>query len=162
MKQYQHFNPRPWYKARQPHVDAVKITNIKYILTRFWIKKWRLDVHYVKTMRTKERSESGEQNTHTSVEWNVILYANVTLPLSLVSNKLNLPFFSTLFQWIKIVTASKCTFEETMPKLSVNFGNHISQDSHNNQYSAPVCNFGFTVQQMLIKFAAELPYLFHW
>ena len=33
------------------------------------------------------------------VQWNVIMYANVTLPLTLVPNKLNAPFFSTLFQW---------------------------------------------------------------
>ena len=48
-------------------------------------------------------------------------------------------FLSTLFQWVKIVTAFKCTFEETMPKLSVNFENHISQDSRKNQYADPVC-----------------------
>ena len=34
-------------------------------------------------------------------KWNVIMYANVTLPLALVSNKLNVPFFSVLFQWEK-------------------------------------------------------------
>ena len=34
-------------------------------------------------------------------KWNVIMYANVTLPLTLVSNKLNVQFFSVLFQWEK-------------------------------------------------------------
>ena len=34
-----------------------------------------------------------------------------------------------------------------MPKLSVNFGNRISQDSHKNQYSGPICNSGFTAPQ---------------
>ena len=48
---------------------------------------------------------------------------------------------------IKIVTAFKYNFEETMPKLSVNFGNHISQISHKNQYPSPVCNFDFTAPQ---------------
>ena len=48
---------------------------------------------------------------------------------------------------IKIVTAFKYILEETMPKLLVNFGNHISQDSHKNQYSGPVCNLGFTAPQ---------------
>ena len=48
---------------------------------------------------------------------------------------------------IKIVFAFKCIFEETMPKLSVNSANHISQDSYKNQYSSPVCNFGFTGPQ---------------
>ena len=60
---------------------------------------------------------------------------------------LNVLFFSTLFQWTKIVTAFMCIFVETMPKLSVNFANHISQDSHNNKYPGPVCNFGFTEPQ---------------
>ena len=42
-------------------------------------------------------------STHpnTLVQWNVIMYANVTFPLTLVSSKLNAPFFSTLFQWGK-------------------------------------------------------------
>ena len=38
-------------------------------------------------------------------KWNVIMYANVTLPLTLVSNKLNVQFFSVLFQWEKIMRA---------------------------------------------------------
>ena len=38
---------------------------------------------------------------HTLWKWNVIMYANVTLPLTLVSNKLNVQFFSVLFQWEK-------------------------------------------------------------
>ena len=38
-------------------------------------------------------------------QWNVIMHANIMLPSTLVSNKLNVPFFSTLFQWdFKIVT----------------------------------------------------------
>ena len=93
--------------------------------------------------------ESGKTCTIMLVQWKVEIYANVMLPLALVSNKLNagLPFFSTLFQWDKIATAFKCTFEETMPKLSVNFGNDISRDSHKNQYPGPICNFGFTASQ---------------
>ena len=79
---------------------------------------------------------------YTLVQWNVIIYANVTLPLTLVSNKLDVPFFSTLFQWEnKIVTASKCLLEETVPKLSVNVKN---RKNHKNQYPSPVLNFGFT------------------
>ena len=39
------------------------------------------------------------QSHYTLVQWNVIMYANVTLPLTLVSNKLNIPFVSNLFQW---------------------------------------------------------------
>ena len=37
-------------------------------------------------------------------KWNVIMYANVTVSLTLVSqvsNKLNVPFFSVLLQWEK-------------------------------------------------------------
>ena len=47
-------------------------------------------------------------------------------PSTLVSNKLNIPFFTMLFQLDNFVTAFKFIFEETMPKLSVYFGNHIS------------------------------------
>ena len=49
-------------------------------------------------------------------------------------DKLVIPFLSTLFNGMKIVTVFKCIFEETVPKLSVNFGNHISQDSHKNHF----------------------------
>ena len=35
------------------------------------------------------------------VQWNVIVYANIMLPMTLVSDKLNVPFFSTLLQWDK-------------------------------------------------------------
>ena len=50
--------------------------------------------------------------------------------------------FPCYFNGIRIATAVKCIFEGTMPKLAVNFGNHISQlDSHKNQYPGPVCNF---------------------
>ena len=38
---------------------------------------------------------------YTLWKWNVIMYANVTLPLTLDSNKLNVQFFSVLFQWEK-------------------------------------------------------------
>ena len=38
-------------------------------------------------------------------------------------------------------------FEETVPKLSVNFGNRNSQDTHKNQYPGPVLNFGLTKPQ---------------
>ena len=47
----------------------------------------------------------------------------------------------------KIATALKCIFKKTMPKLSVNFGNHTSQDSHKNQYASPVCDFDFIEPQ---------------
>ena len=85
------------------------------------------------------------QNVITLVQCNVIvaMYSNVTLPLTLVSNKLNVPFLSTLSNGIKIVTAFKCILGETMPKLSVNY---VLQDpdSHRNQYPGPVtCNFSF-------------------
>ena len=38
------------------------------------------------------------------------------------------------FNGIEIVTAFKCIFEETIPKLSVDFGNYFSQHSHKNRY----------------------------
>ena len=65
----------------------------------------------------------------------------VMVSLTLVSNNLN---FSTLFKLYKIGTAFKFILDETLPKLSVNFGNTCSnsQDSHENQYQ-PVFNFVF-------------------
>ena len=98
---------------------------------------------------------------HTLVQWNVIMYANVTLPSTLVSNKLIVPFSPRYFNGIKIVTAFKYIFEETMPKLSVNFENHVSQDSHKNQYPGPVCNFGFTAPQYSDKYWSNLPLKCH-
>ena len=66
------------------------------------------------------------------------------------------------FNGIKIVTAFKCIFGEkkTVQKLSVYFGNRISQEP----ISRPCLEFRFygtTIQrQMLIKFAAEVSYLY--
>ena len=56
-------------------------------------------------------------------------------------------FSPCYFNGIKIVTAFKCIFEETVPKLLVNFRNRNSQDSHKNQYPGPVLNFSFTKSQ---------------
>ena len=56
-----------------------------------------------------------------------------------------------------IVTAFKYISEQTMPKLSVNFGSHISQDFHKNHYLGPVCNFGFTAPQYSDKCLSNLP-----
>ena len=38
-------------------------------------------------------------------------------------------------------------FEETIPKLLVNLGNRILQDSHKNQYLGPISNFSVTAPQ---------------
>ena len=51
---------------------------------------------------------------HTLIHWNVIVYANVRLPMTLVANKLNLSFYSTLCEWDKSVNSFKCIFEETV------------------------------------------------
>ena len=48
---------------------------------------------------------------------------------------------------MKIGTAFKSVFEETVPKLSVNLRNLYSPDSHKNQYPNPVLNFGFMEPQ---------------
>ena len=73
-------------------------------------------------------------------------------------------FLPRYFNGIKIVTAFKRIFEETLPKLSVNFGNHISQATlirTNIPAPSVISVFCTTIQwQMLIKFAAEMPYLF--
>ena len=66
-------------------------------------------------------------------------------------------FSPRYFNGIKIATAFKYIFKDTMPKLSVNFGNHISQDSHKNQYPGPICNFGFTASLYGDKCWSNLP-----
>ena len=48
-----------------------------------------------------------------------------------------------------------------MPKLSVNLGNHISQNSHKNQYPGPVCNFCFTASKYSDKCWSNLPLKYH-
>ena len=71
--------------------------------------------------------------------------------IALVSNKLNVPFFSMLFQWDKNCNCFQVYFWSVL-KLSVNFGNHISQDSQE-----PICNFGFTDSQYSATCWSNLP-----
>ena len=75
------------------------------------------------------------------------MYANCLARVAPVPTKLFGDFVPHFFSGMKIVTAFKCIFEETKPKLSVNFGNLNSQDFHKNQYPSPICNFGFTEPQ---------------
>ena len=87
---------------------------------------------------------------HRLIQWNVIMYAKLqTLHCHWHCFQTNWAyhFLHVVSIGIKIVTALKCIFKETMPKLSENFGNHISQDSHKNQYPGHLCNFGFTAPQ---------------
>ena len=73
-------------------------------------------------------------------------------------------FSPRYFNGIKIVTAFKCIFEETMSKLSVNFGIKSHKTLIRTNIPAPsvISVFCTTIQwQMLIKFAAEVPYLSH-
>ena len=78
------------------------------------------------------------------VKRHTVCKRHVAIGMALVSNKLNVSFSPRYVSGIKIVTAFKCIFDKAMPKLSVSFRNHISQDSHKNQYPGPTCNFGFT------------------
>ena len=110
--------------------------------THFIVIQWSMTLYFIESQYVKM--------------WNVIMYANVTFPLTLVSNKVNVPFFC-YFIGVKIGTAFKCIFEETLPKLSVNFGNHNSQDSHKN----PVLNFSFTEPQCSDKCWSKLPLKCH-
>ena len=55
-------------------------------------------------------------------KWNVIMYSNVTVSLTLVSNKPNIPSFSVLFQWEKfklalwkLVSKKRAKFRRKMP-----------------------------------------------
>ena len=72
-----------------------------------------------------------------------------------------LRFSPHYFNAIKIVTAFKYIFEETLPKLLINFGNYNLQNSHKTQYASPVCNFGFTAQQYSDKCWSNLPLKCH-
>ena len=62
---------------------------------------------------------------------------------------------------IKVGTAFKRIFEEIVSKLSVNFGNRNSQDSHKNWYPNPVLNFGFTEPKYSDKCCSNLPLKCH-
>ena len=57
-------------------------------------------------------SSSATKFCDTLVQGNVIMCANITLPLTLVLNKPNVPFLSMYFNGTKIATAFKCIFEE--------------------------------------------------
>ena len=65
----------------------------------------------------------------------------------------------------KYVTTFKFIFEEIVSKLSVHFLNRNSQDSQ-EPISQPYLEFRShetaIEQQMLIKFSAEVPYLYYW
>ena len=65
-------------------------------------------------------------------------------------------FSPRYFNGVRIGTAFKCIFEETVPKLSVAFGNCNSLDSHKNQYPSPVLNFGFKEPQYSDKCESNL------
>ena len=65
------------------------------------------------------------------------------------------------FNGMKIVTSFKCIFELIVPKLSVNVGNHNSQDCHKNRSPSPVWNFGFTAPQYSDKSWSNLPLKCH-
>ena len=70
-------------------------------------------------------------------------------------------FYPRNFNGVKIGTALKCIFIEIVPKLSVNFGNRNSQDSHKNQYPSSALNFGFTEPQYSYKCWLNLPLKCH-
>ena len=58
---------------------------------------------------------------NTLEQWNVIMYANVTLPIDTgFKQKETYSFSPWNFNGIKIITAFKYIFQGTMPKLSVN------------------------------------------
>ena len=65
-------------------------------------------------------------NAYTPVQWNITMYATSRCHWHWCQTNwtFNAPFSPHYFIWIEIVTAFKCIFEETMPKLSVNFETH--------------------------------------
>ena len=84
-------------------------------------------------------SSSPTKFCDTLVQGNVIMCANITLPLTLVLNKPNIPFLSMYFNYYCL----QVYFWRMMPKFSVN----LEIISHKNQYPIPICNFGFNEPQ---------------
>ena len=65
---------------------------------------------------------------YTLVQLNIIMYADVTLPLTQVSNKLNVPT-SHIFQWDKNCKSFQVYFWRNCATImTVNFKNQISQE----------------------------------
>ena len=54
---------------------------------------------------------------------------------------LNVPFSPLISSMGFKLQLLSSAFLKELCHLSVNFGTHISQDSHKNQYPGPVCNF---------------------
>ena len=72
------------------------------------------------------------------VQWNIIMYMQMSsCHWHWCQTNRTYHFSPRYFNGIKIVSTFKYIFEETMPKLSVNFGIK----------SCPICNFGFTAPQ---------------
>ena len=95
---------------------------------------------------------------NTLVQWKVKMYANVTFPLTLVSNKLNAPFSPCYFNGILELLI---VYRRNCAKIVSSFGNGDSQDSHKNQYLGPVLHFGFTEPQYRGKCWSNLPLKCH-
>ena len=103
--------------------------------------------------------------SNTLEQWNVIMYADVTLPLTLVSNKLNVPFFSMLFQWDQNCNCFQVHFLRNYAKIvSKCWKSYLTRLAH-EPLSWSRLQFWFYLTtihwQMLIKFAPEVPYLSH-
>ena len=65
-----------------------------------------------------------------SIHWysETLMYENVMLPLTLVSNKLNVSFFSTLLQWDENCICFQMYIWRNCAQIVSKFGNHNSQD----------------------------------
>ena len=88
------------------------------------------------------------------------MYANVRLPLTLVSNKpiMSLHFSPRYFNGIKIVTVFKCIFEETVPNCREILEIIAHKNSIRTNIPVPSVTSVLLNQNtvtMLIKFAAE-------
>ena len=72
-------------------------------------------------------------------QWNIMIHANITLPLTLLSNKLNVPFFSTLFQWDKKCNCFEVYFWRNNPKIVSKFWkSHLTSHKALTRTNVPV------------------------
>ena len=91
-----------------------------------------------------------------SVEWNIIilLHANVTVSLTLVSNKLNVPFFSVIFQWEKFRRPLWKLVSQKRAKNQEKDAGCLAVECQHHSMRSP-CHFSFPSDRFSIEKVVE-------
>ena len=84
-------------------------------------------------------------------KWNVIMYANVTLPLTLVSNKLNVHFFSVLFQWENLGAHFESSCRKREQKLRRKMPGCFAVECQHHSMRNPCQIFRFPIADSQLK-----------